>query len=145
LKSALFIPHYRPDEASLLRSLIKANADSSMVVINQIQPIYVTFSIPEHSLAEIKKYMAIERVQVEAVIGKDDTQPVQGVLTFVDNAVDTTTGTIKLKASFANREKRLWPGLFVSAAVTLTQCDSRSFSGDPDRAGGRMSSSSRMT
>lgn len=100
-------------------NLIKANADSSIVVINQLQPIYVTFSVPEHSLAEIKKYMAIEQVKVEAVIGKDDTHPVQGVLTFVDNAVDMTTGTIKLKATFANREKRLWPGLFVSVAVTL--------------------------
>jgi multidrug efflux system membrane fusion protein len=101
-------------------NLIKATADTSMVVINQIQPIYVTFSVPERSLAEIKKYMAIERVKVEAVIGKDDSRPVQGVLTFVDNAVDMTTGTIKLKATFSNQEKRLWPGLFVSVAVTLT-------------------------
>ena len=101
-------------------NLIKATADTSMVVINQIQPIYVTFSVPEYSLAEIKKYMAIERVKVDAAIGKDDSHPVQGVLTFVDNAVDMTTGTIKLKATFANQEKRLWPGLFVSVAVTLT-------------------------
>ena len=101
-------------------NLIKANADTSMVVINQIQPIYVTFSIPEQYLAEIKRYMSIEKVKVEAVIGKDDSHPVEGVLTFVDNAVDTTTGTIKLKATFANQEKRLWPGLFVNVAVTLT-------------------------
>jgi len=101
-------------------NLIKANADTSMVVINQIQPIYVTFSVPEQYLAEIKRYMAIEKVKVEAVIGKDDSHPVEGVLTFVDNAVDTTTGTIKLKATFANQEKRLWPGLFVNVAVTLT-------------------------
>ena len=101
-------------------NLIKATADTSMVVINQIQPIYVTFSIPEQYLAEIKRYMSIEKVKVEAVIGKDDSHPVEGVLTFVDNAVDTTTGTIKLKATFANQEKRLWPGLFVNVAVTLT-------------------------
>jgi multidrug efflux system membrane fusion protein len=101
-------------------NLIKANADTSMVVINQVQPIYVTFSVPEQYLAEIKKYMAIEKVKVEAVIGKDESHPVEGVLTFVDNAVDTTTGTIKLKATFANQEKRLWPGLFVNVAVTLT-------------------------
>ncbi len=101
--------------------LIKANADSSMVVINQIQPIYATFSVPEQYLAEIKKYMAAGNVKVEAVIGNDDAHPVAGVLTFVDNAVDMTTGTIKLKATFANQEKRLWPGLFVSVRVTLTE------------------------
>lgn len=101
-------------------NLIKANADTSMVVINQIQPIYVTFSVPEQHLAEIKRYMAMEKVKVEAVIGKDETHPVEGTLTFVDNAVDTTTGTIKFKATFANQEKRLWPGLFVNVAVTLT-------------------------
>jgi multidrug efflux system membrane fusion protein len=101
-------------------NLIKANADSSMVVINQIQPIYVTFSVAEQYLAEIKKYMATNHVKVEAFIGNDDAHPIEGVLTFVDNAVDTTTGTIKLKATFANREKRLWPGLFVSVVATLT-------------------------
>jgi multidrug efflux system membrane fusion protein len=101
-------------------NLIKATADTSMVVINQIQPIYVTFSVPEQQLAEIKKYMAIEKVKVEAVIGKDEAHPAEGVLTFVDNTVDVATGTIKLKATFANQEKRLWPGLFVNVSVTLT-------------------------
>jgi multidrug efflux system membrane fusion protein len=101
-------------------NLIKANADSSIVVINQVQPIYVTFSVPEQYLAEIKKYMAIEKVKVDAVIGKDESHPVEGILTFVDNAVDMTTGTIKLKATFANSEKRLWPGQFVNVVVTLT-------------------------
>ncbi len=100
--------------------LIKATADNAMVVINQVQPIYVTFSVPEQYLAEIKKYMAAANVKVEAVIGNDASHPVMGVLTFVDNAVDATTGTIKLKATFVNQEKRLWPGLFVSVAVTLT-------------------------
>ncbi|MEW6714018.1 MAG: efflux RND transporter periplasmic adaptor subunit [Nitrospirota bacterium] len=101
-------------------NLIKANADSSMVVINQIQPIYVVFSIPDKSLSEIKKYMAAGKVKVEAVIGKDNANPAVGVLTFVDNAVDPATGTIKLKATFANQEKRLWPGLFVSVNVIFT-------------------------
>lgn len=101
-------------------NLIKANADNSMVVINQIQPIYVTFSVPEQYLAEIKKYMVTEKVQVRSVIGNDESHPEEGVLTFVDNAVDITTGTIKLKATFLNREKRLWPGQFVNVAVTLT-------------------------
>lgn len=101
-------------------NLIKATADTSMVVINQTQPIYVTFSVPEQHLAEIKKYMAIEKVKVEAAIGKDDNHPAEGVLTFVDNTVDVATGTIKLKATFANQDKRLWPGLFVNVSVTLT-------------------------
>jgi multidrug efflux system membrane fusion protein len=101
-------------------NLIKANADTSMVVINQIQPIYVTFSVPEQYLGEIKKYMAVEKVKVQAVIGADESHPEDGVLTFVDNAVDTTTGTIKLKGTFANEARHLWPGQFVNAIVTLT-------------------------
>jgi len=101
-------------------NLIKANSDSSMVVINQIQPVYVTFSIPDKYISEIKKYMAAGKVKAEAVIGKDDANAVEGILTFLDNTVDSATGTIKLKATFANNEKRLWPGLFVSVNVILT-------------------------
>jgi multidrug efflux system membrane fusion protein len=101
-------------------NLIKANADNPIVTINQIQPIYVTFSVPEQFLAEIKKYMATEKVKVQAVIGSDESRPEEGVLTFVDNAVDTTTGMIKLKATFTNTTRRLWPGQFVNAVVTLT-------------------------
>ncbi|HAM53100.1 MAG TPA: efflux RND transporter periplasmic adaptor subunit [Nitrospiraceae bacterium] len=101
-------------------NLIKANADTSMVVINQILPIYVTFSVPEQYLAEIKKYMALGKVTVQAVIGNDAEHPETGELSFVDNAVDVTTGTIKLKATFVNKDKRLWPGQFVNAIVTLT-------------------------
>ncbi len=101
-------------------NLIKASADTSMVVINQIQPIYVTFSLPEQNLPEIKKYMAQGKVTVGAYLSKDDKAPDQGVLTFVDNTVDPTTGTIKLKATFQNVQKKLWPGQFVNVALTLT-------------------------
>lgn len=101
-------------------NLIKASADTSMVVINQIQPIYVTFSLPEQNLPEIKKYMAQGKVTVGAYLSKDDKTPEQGVLTFVDNTVDPTTGTIKLKATFQNAQKKLWPGQFVDVALTLT-------------------------
>ncbi|HWR58665.1 MAG TPA: efflux RND transporter periplasmic adaptor subunit [Thermodesulfovibrionales bacterium] len=101
-------------------NLIKANADSAMVTINQVQPIYVTFSVPEQYLAEIKKYMSMGKLKVQAVIGQDQSHPEEGVLTFVDNAVDTTTGTIKLKATFANNGRKLWPGQFVNAIMTLT-------------------------
>jgi multidrug efflux system membrane fusion protein len=101
-------------------NLIKANADTSMVVINQIQPIYVTFSVPEQNLSEITRYMAEGKLKVEAFLSKEDMKPEQGVLTFIDNAVDLATGTIKLKGTFANKEKRLWPGQFVNAVLTLT-------------------------
>jgi len=101
-------------------NVIKANADNPIVTINQIQPIYVTFSVPEQFLPEIKKYMATEKVQTQAIIGTDESHPEDGILTFVDNAVDITTGTIKLKATFVNREKRLWPGQFVNVVLTLT-------------------------
>jgi len=101
-------------------NLIKANADNPMVTINQIQPIYVTFSVPEQYLNEIKKYMADRKLNTEAFVSKEDVRLEQGVLTFIDNAVDMTTGTIKLKGTFANKEKRLWPGQFVNAVLTLT-------------------------
>jgi membrane fusion protein, multidrug efflux system len=101
-------------------NLIKANADTAMVVINQFQPIYVTFSVPEQNLSEIKRYMAEGKLRVEAFLSKEDEKPEQGVLTFVDNAVDLATGTIKLKGTFANKEKRLWPGQFVNVVLTLT-------------------------
>jgi multidrug efflux system membrane fusion protein len=101
-------------------NLIKANADTAMVVINQVQPIYVTFSVPEQNLSDIKKYMSEGKLRVETILSKEDEKPEQGVLTFVDNAVDTATGTIKLKGTFANKEKRLWPGQFVNTVLTLT-------------------------
>lgn len=100
-------------------NVIKAN-DLVMVTINKIMPIYVTFSVPEQNLSDIKKYMAAGSLKVEAVIPGDEKRPAQGVLTFVNNAVDTTTGTIQLKGTFENKDKRLWPGQFVNVSVTLT-------------------------
>jgi len=100
-------------------NVIKAN-DLVMVTINKIMPIYVTFSVPEQNLSDIKKYMEARSLKVEAVIPGDEKRPAQGVLTFVNNAVDTTTGTIQLKGTFKNKDKRLWPGQFVNVSVTLT-------------------------
>ncbi|MDQ2900021.1 MAG: efflux RND transporter periplasmic adaptor subunit [Acidobacteriota bacterium] len=100
-------------------NLVKANADTAMVVINQIAPIYVAFSVPEEQLADIRKYMARRKIKVEAVIPNDSGAPIPGVLTFIDNSVDNTTGTIQMKATFANAERRLWPGRFVNVVVTL--------------------------
>jgi multidrug efflux system membrane fusion protein len=90
------------------------------VVINQVQPIFVAFSVPEQHLEEITKYMATDRVKVEVFIGTEEARPEEGLLSFVDNSVDIATGTIRLKATFPNREKRLWPGQFVNVVVTLT-------------------------
>jgi len=100
-------------------SVIKAN-DINMVVINQMMPIYVSFALPEQFLSEIKKYMAAGKLSVEAVIPPEEKQPEQGVVTFVDNTVDSSTGTIRLKGTFANSEKRLWPGQFANVVLTLT-------------------------
>jgi multidrug efflux system membrane fusion protein len=100
-------------------NMIKENADTAMLVINQIQPIYVSFAIPEQNLAEIRKYMAAEKVPVEAVIAGQENNPEMGVLTFIDNTVDKATGTILCKATFTNEAKRLWPGLFVNVVVKL--------------------------
>ncbi|MGO8760694.1 MAG: efflux RND transporter periplasmic adaptor subunit [Desulfobaccales bacterium] len=101
-------------------NMIKENADTAMLVINQIQPIYVTFAIPEQNLAEVRKYMAMEKVPVEAIIAGQENNPEAGVLSFIDNAVDKATGTILCKATFTNEHKRLWPGLFVNVVVKLT-------------------------
>ena len=100
-------------------NLVKANDTPIMVNINQVTPIYVTFSIPEQNLSEVKKYMASGKLKVEAHIPNDPNPP-SGWLSFVDNTVDTATGTIKLKGTFANEDRRLWPGQFVDSVLTLT-------------------------
>jgi multidrug efflux system membrane fusion protein len=101
-------------------NMIKDNADTAMVVINQIQPIYVSFAIPEQDLAAVRKFMAIEKIKVAVVIAGQENAPEMGVLSFIDNAVDKTTGTILCKATFTNESKRLWPGLFVNVVVQLS-------------------------
>ena len=102
-------------------NLVKANdADHPLVVINQVLPIYVSFSVPEQELPEIRRYMASGSLKVEAItLGREGRQP-RGDLTFVDNAVDRTTGTVELKATFANTDNALWPGQFVNVVLTLT-------------------------
>jgi multidrug efflux system membrane fusion protein len=100
-------------------NIIKAE-DINLVVINQIIPIYVAFSVPEQFLPEIKKYMTSGKLKVEAILPMNEERPESGVITFVDNAVDNSTGTIRLKGTFANNEKRLWPGQFVNVVLTLT-------------------------
>jgi len=101
-------------------NLVRAGGtnDSTLLVINQVQPIYASFTVPQQQLPAIKRYMAQGALTVEAV-PTGETRPVTGTVTFIDNAVDPTTGTIRLKAQFANEERRLWPGQFVNVAMTL--------------------------
>ena len=100
-------------------NIVKAE-DIILVVINQIYPIYVVFSIPEQYLPEIKKYMASGKLKVEALLPMNGGSPEEGFVTFIDNTVDSATGTIKIKGTFTNKEKKLWPGQFVNVVVTLT-------------------------
>ena len=99
-------------------NLVKAN-DVDLVTIHQIRPIYVTFSVPEKELPAVKRYMAAGTLPVLASPPSDPDMVEQGSLTFVDNAVDSTTGTIKLKGTFPNPGGRLWPGQFVNVALRL--------------------------
>lgn len=100
-------------------NLVKAIDGGPLVVINRIDPVYVSFAVPEQRLAEIKAARAAGRLVAEAQIPSDPQHPVGGELSFLDNAVDRGTGTIRLKATFPNRERRLWPGQFVTTRLTL--------------------------
>jgi multidrug efflux system membrane fusion protein len=104
-------------------NLIKVN-DVPLVVINQIAPIFVSFGVPEEQLAAIKQKTAREKLFVDASTDagpgpQHDARVARGVLTVIDNAVDTNTGTIRLKATFDNHERVLWPGEFVNVILTL--------------------------
>jgi multidrug efflux system membrane fusion protein len=91
---------------------------TELVTINQIEPIYATFAVPESKLNDVKKYMAGGKVQVMAKL-QDATGTETGMLTFIDNNVDMTTGTIKLKGTFDNHDRKLWPGQFINVVVRL--------------------------
>lgn len=101
-------------------NLVRVNDGSPLVVINQVNPINVTFAVPESHLADLRRHMAGGELRVEASFSSDEGRPERGKLEFVDNAVDRSTGTVKLKGVFTNSERRLWPGQFVNVALTLT-------------------------
>ena len=101
-------------------NLVKQNDVPVLVVINQISPIFMDFSIPEQYLGVVKKYMTKDRLPVQAT-PYGDTKPETGHLTFVDNTVDNTTGTIKLKGTFPNSDHRLWPGQFSTVLLRLSE------------------------
>ena len=102
-------------------NLVRANDQTPLVVINQVSPIYVSFGIPEGLLPDVRRYMAAKPLQVVAAPANEEGPPAAGHITFIDNTVDQTTGTIRLKATFANAERRLWPGQFVNVSIRLAQ------------------------
>jgi membrane fusion protein, multidrug efflux system len=101
-------------------NLVKA-ADVPMVVINQLNPIYVNFTVPQQYWADIKKHMADGSLHVTAAVPQDAGEPKQGSVTFVDNTVDATTGTIHIRATFENSDNRLLPGLFINVTLRLSE------------------------
>ena len=99
-------------------NLVKAN-DLPIVTINQVSPIYATFSLPEKRLTELKRAMAAGQLKIEAVIPNEPGSTETGAISFLDNAVNPATGTIKLKGVFANRSRKFWPGQFTDVVITL--------------------------
>ncbi len=99
-------------------NLIKANADTAMVTINQVAPIKVAFTVPGKHFGEIRKYQSQDSLRV--VLAGPEGDGLTGAFSFLDNSLDATTGTLRLKAEFANTAKTLWPGQFVEVRLQLT-------------------------
>jgi multidrug efflux system membrane fusion protein len=106
---------------SHIGDMIKADADKPLVTITQVQPIYVDFAVAESELPAVRLNLETHRLEVDAAIPNSPETPEHGVLAFINNTVDTTTGTILLKGLFQNENRRLWPGEFVNATLTLNQ------------------------
>ncbi len=100
---------------------VKGNDDKPLVILNQIQPVFVSFAVPESSLAAIRRYSRPgQRLAVAASPSGNPAGTQTGELTFLDNAVDSTTGTILLKATFSNQNEALWPGEYVDVVLRLS-------------------------
>jgi multidrug efflux system membrane fusion protein len=100
-------------------NLVRANDTTPLVVINQVSPIYVSFGIPEAQLPDLKRYMTRGSLRVEARAPTDAGPVSSGQVSFVDNAIDQSTGTITVRGTFPNGNRQLWPGQFVNVVVTL--------------------------
>jgi multidrug efflux system membrane fusion protein len=100
-------------------NLVKANDVNPLVVINQVRPIYVNFAVPEQNLPEVRKYMAQSTLAAEVIPADAQQKHPTGKLIFVDNAVDPSTGTIRMRAQFDNEDALLWPGQFVNVLLRL--------------------------
>lgn len=99
-------------------NLVKEN-DASLVIIHQVEPIFVNFGVPEDHLGAIRRLNAVHPLPVNVTLQDGANRTVTGSLAVIDNTVDATTGTIHLKAVFDNRDGVLWPGQFVNVALTL--------------------------
>jgi multidrug efflux system membrane fusion protein len=100
-------------------NLVRANDTTALVVINRISPVNVSFAVPEAQLPMVREYLSRGEVRVQAASPSDEEGPSEGHITFVDNSVDPTTGTIRMKGSFTNADHRLWPGQFVNVVIRL--------------------------
>jgi len=100
-------------------NLVKANDTNPLVVINQVRPIYVNFAVPEQYLPEIRKRNSEAALRAEVIPADPAAPHAEGRLAFIDNAVDPSTGTIRLRAQFDNEDARLWPGQFVNLSLQL--------------------------
>jgi multidrug efflux system membrane fusion protein len=101
-------------------NLVKV-ADVPIVVINQVNPIFVNFGVPQQFWPDIKKSMTQGNLRAKATIPKDTETVEEGTVQFIDNAVDPTTGNIHLRAAFSNSQNRLWPGLYVNMVLRLSE------------------------
>ena len=102
-------------------NVVKANdVGNPLVVITRIQPVYVAFAVPEQDLDRIKRYRAAGELVVQTTLPGRSERTARGELSFVNNIVDATTGTVQLKATFPNNDGALWPGQFTSVVLTLT-------------------------
>ena len=100
-------------------NFVQANAGTALTSITQVQPIYVSFTLPAVNLTAIQDGQAKHKLAVQAIAGDGTTLLATGELSFIDNHVDTSTGTIALKGEFANADEHLWPGAFVNARLIL--------------------------
>ncbi|MDH5679592.1 MAG: efflux RND transporter periplasmic adaptor subunit [Nitrospinota bacterium] len=98
-------------------NIVNPGDDLAMTTIRQVQPVFVTFSIAERRLAALRKAMSLGPVEVKAFIEGDRDNPPTGRLVFIDNSVNQSTGTVKIKSEFDNSDKRLWPGQFVNVIL----------------------------
>jgi multidrug efflux system membrane fusion protein len=102
-----------------LGNVVKANDTLSLVTVNAVTPIYVSFAVPEQHLPTIRTFLAKGALAVLAVPTGETRARSEGRLTFIDNNVDQQTGTIRLRATFPNHDNLLWPGQFANVTVTL--------------------------
>jgi multidrug efflux system membrane fusion protein len=116
-------------------NLVQANSEQPLVVINQITPIYVTFGVPERYLTEVSRKKNSGQKLLIDVKTDGATEPIRGSLSVIDNSVDSTTGTIRLKGTLDNRNRQLWPGQFVNVVLTLETQKATVFPAEAIQAG----------